>query len=213
MKTIFWNVDTQYDFMRVQDEDGFKGALGLPGAKDIEVNLEALTKYAERKNIKVVNTADWHNKETREISENPDYKTTFPRHCMMGSKGSVFVPATAPSSSYILDWRYADFSPNIVRDMRNITLYKDAFDVFAGSPHTEKVLEIIKPDKAVVYGVATNVCVDFAVIGLRKRGIDVYVPTDAIKEIPGLPLEEVLQNWERNGVKLIKTEDVLEGKI
>ena len=31
MKTIFWNVDTQYDFMR--DDESFKGGLPVSGAR------------------------------------------------------------------------------------------------------------------------------------------------------------------------------------
>lgn len=60
-----------------------------------------------------------------------------------------------------------------------------------------------------MYGVATNVCVDFAVKGLLQRGLQVYVPTDAIKELPGLPLEKVLESWKNEGVQLIRTDEVL----
>jgi len=60
----------------------------------------------------------------------------------------------------------------------------------------------------VVYGVATNVCVNYAVVGLKERGIDVYAVVDAIKELPGLPLKEVLNSWENSGVNLIITEEV-----
>lgn len=203
-RTIFWNVDTQYDFMKPQ------GKLSIPGATEIEGNLEYLTRIAVARGIKTVNTADYHTAESRELSDTPDYKNTFPPHCLMNTKGAEFIDATKPVNPYVIDWKDPTFDPAKVQKHRNIVLYKDEFDVFhpTGAPHTEKVLNELNPQRAIVYGVATNVCVDFAVRGLLKRGVDVYVPTDAIKELPGLPLEAVLDSWKKEGAVLIKTEEV-----
>ncbi|HLC55220.1 MAG TPA: cysteine hydrolase family protein [Candidatus Nanoarchaeia archaeon] len=202
MKTIFWNVDTQYDFMRTGEDGGYKGKLAVLGAQAIEPQLERLTSLAERKNLQVVNTADWHTKDSKELSATPDFKTTFPEHCMIGSYGAEFIPATQPRDPYILDWRDGELHPASVRRSRNIVLYKDHFDIFQGSPHAERVLELLKPERAVVYGVATNVCVNYAVQGLLERHIEVYVPVDAIKELPNLPLDPVLAAWQQKGAKL-----------
>ncbi len=208
--TIFWNVDTQYDFMR--DDEEYHGTLAIPGAQDIENNLETLTWLAEERNLKVVNTADWHTMSSREISLTPDFKSTFPPHCLQGTRGAKYMPATNPVRPYVISWtdeisNFVKFGDGIRRS-RNIVLYKDEFDVFdpRGGPHTDKVLEIIKPDRAIVYGVATNVCVDYAVMGLRQRGVEVYVPLDAIKELPGLPLP--FEKWKEAGVKMIETKNV-----
>lgn len=209
MKTLFWNVDTQYDFMR-SDED-YKGKLAIPGARDIEVNLKLLTQYAKENNLKVVNSADWHHPESEELSDKPNFITTFPEHCMANTFGAEFVPATKPENSYVIDWRDATFKAEEVKRNRNIVLYKDKFDVFTGTRHTNGIVDLLHPEKAVVYGVATNVCVDFAVRGLLERKIEVYVPTDAIKELPNIPLP--YDNWKVLGAKLVTTKDVLEGKI
>ncbi|MBI4147214.1 cysteine hydrolase [Candidatus Woesearchaeota archaeon] len=204
-KTIFWNVDTQYDFMKPD------GKLSVPGATAIEGNLEYLTKIAAVRQITVVNTADYHTPKSKELSDNPDFKITFPPHCMAGTEGAEFIEATKPAKPYIIDWRDASFDPAKVKEHLDIVIYKDNFDVFnvTGAPHTEKVLHELNPRRAIVYGVATNVCVDFAVKGLLQRGLQVYVPTDAIKELPGLPLEKVLESWKNEGVQLIRTDEVL----
>lgn len=206
MKIIFWNVDTQYDFMR--NDKSFKGALPIPDARSIEDKLRELTKLAAKHNIKVVSTADWHTFSSKETSDKPDWINTFPPHCLIDTKGAKYVPATKPRKPYIIDWRQESFNPKKVEAYRNIVLYKDAFDIFQGSPHTEKVLQIIKPDRVIVYGVATNVCVNFAVLGLLERGKEVYVVTDAIKELPIPPLEEILNPWREKGAVLIKTDEV-----
>lgn len=216
MKTIFWNVDTQYDFMR--SDETFRGTLAIPGAREIEGNLEKLTNLAKEKKITVVNTADWHTEESREISKNPDYRETFPTHCIQWTKGAEYVPATGLMKEDVFyvehDIKYwhgyfADLAEELSElEEFDVVIYKDHFDVFQGNPYTNDILKALEPEAAVVYGVATNVCVNYAVLGLLERGIKVYVPTDAIKELPGLPLEEVLSKWKEKGARLIKTEDV-----
>jgi len=211
-KTIFWNVDTQYDFMR--NDEGFKGKLAIPGARDIEGNLEKLTKLAKAINLQTVNTADWHNKDTKEIAADPNFKTTFPEHCIQYTEGARFVPATNPEQPYAIDWqREVGFNPDEYRameyGMRNIVLYKDKFDIFAGNKYADEVLKTINPENVVVYGVATNVCVNYAVLGLLKRRKKVYAVIDAMKELPGCNLEEIFGKWEEKSAMLIKTNEVL----
>lgn len=200
MKTIFWNVDTQYDFMRAN------GKLPIPEAMGIEKNLEKLTLLAKEKNLQVVNTADLHEKTSKELSDNPDFVNTFPEHCMDKTPGADFVSATDPENPYVIDWRDKDFDAEKVRNTRNIVLYKDAFDIFAGNKYADQVVDVIKPDRAIVYGVATNVCVDFAVRGLLERNVEVYVPIDAIKELPNLPLPYNI--WQRDGAVLTTADEV-----
>ena len=201
---FFLDVDTQYDFMRKD------GKLYVPDAEQIEPNLERLTDLAEELGIKVVNTADWHTWKSPEISDMPDYKISFPPHCLQGTRGAQYIRATRPEDPCIISWQHQGYNEQDVLTSREIVIYKDRFDAFdpEGAPFTNSIVKLLKPQRAVVYGVATNVCVDFAVKGLRQRGIEVYVPTDAIKELPALPLDEVLREWQRLGAKLIKTRDV-----
>ncbi len=202
MKTIFWNVDTANDFMYKS------GKLYVNHAETIEDNLYTITKKARKYKKKVVNTGDLHDKDSKELSDNPDYKNTYPEHCMRGTSGADFIKATTPSNPYIIDWKDERFDENKIKSTRNIILYKDHFDIFQGNKHADRVVNLIKPDRAIVYGVATNVCVNYAVLGLLERGIEVYVPIDAIKELPNLPLEEVLDKWKDKGAKLITVNDL-----
>lgn len=200
MTLIFWNVDTQYDFMRKN------GALYVQGAEKIERNLRKLTNLAKDLSIKVINTADWHTEESEELSGKPDFIKTFPKHCMQNTLGAQYIPATAPENPFIMNWMQAAYDPAMVLHNRNLVLYKDKFDVFSGTPHANKVVELLQPKKAIVYGVATNVCVNDAVLGLLERKVQVYVPTDAIKELPNLPLP--YQTWKDKGAILTTTRDV-----
>jgi nicotinamidase/pyrazinamidase len=219
MKTIYWNVDTTFDFMR-NDKD-HKGGLYVSGAERIEGNLESLTQNAARKNITVVNTCDWHTASTKEFSDNPDFVKTFPPHCLMGTKGAEYIPATMPNNPYVVDWKDHELDDELVEESRNIVIRKDAFDVFdtkEGNKFTKDIVDIINPDRVIVYGVATNYCVKFAVDGLLaskdrlKKNIDVYLVTDAVKEIPNETLESIMSGYKDKGVKLITTAQALELK-
>ncbi len=73
---LFWNVDTQVDFMKAS------GKLYVQDAETIEPVLAQLTSLAEKHNIIVVNSCDYHNENTLELSDTPDFVKTFPPHCM-----------------------------------------------------------------------------------------------------------------------------------
>lgn len=209
MKTIHWNVDTQYDFMR--DDKSFKGNLPVEGARGIEETLSELTRYARDNSRQIVNTGDWHNEDSEEISDEPDYQTTFPEHCMQNTKGAKFVPATRPRNPYVVDWQNGAIDETALLETPEVVLYKDHFGIFQGNKHADRVVQLLDPDRVVVYGVATNVCVHYAVEGLLDRGKEVYVVTDAIKELPGLPLEEVLRGWENKGATLLTANEYMNG--
>ena len=202
-KIIFWNVDTQRDFM---EKDG---ALYIKNAETIKPNLKKLTEFARENNIFVVNTADFHFPDDKELSDKPDFITTFPPHCMWDSKGHNFIEETAIKGNYsTLDYRQDQETDINVYD-NNIVLTKNKFDVFKGNPHTNQLLDFINPDIVIVYGVATNVCVNCAVLGLKQRGLQVIVIKDAIKELPNLPVKEIYDVWTTRGVAFIDTKDFI----
>ena len=200
-KTIFWNVDTQFDFVEPQ------GKLYVQGAELLKSKWKYLTKFAKETNITVVNTCDWHNPDSNELNESPDFISTFPPHCMANTPGAEFVDETKPEDALDIFWNDdLTLQKKIISESRNIIIRKDVFDVFAGNPFTDKILEIINPQRVIIYGVTTNVCVNDAVVGLSNRAKEVLVIEDAIKELPKIPLP--FENWEKLGVKLIQLKDL-----
>ncbi len=196
-KMIFWAVDCQKDFMNPD------GALYVEGAEKIKPNLKQLTEFAYNNDITVVSTQDYHHFDDEELSDTPDFVNTFPKHCIAGSIGSEFVDEVVPldqeeDDTIILNNPIDHLLINVYS--RNIVIQKNKFDVFTGNPHTELFLDLINPDIVVVYGVATNVCVNCAILGLTKRGIEVIVVKDAIKELPNLPVTEIYEKWDERNV-------------
>jgi nicotinamidase/pyrazinamidase len=203
LNTIFWNVDTQVDFMEPW------GKLYVQDAEKLKPVLNKITKLAKEKSVFVVSTADYHHADSQELSVNPDFKTTFPPHCMAETPGALYISETNPANPVIINWnRGQDIDELIekIQNTREIVIRKDAFDVFAGNPFTDNILQNLNPETVVVYGVTTNVCVNDAVVGLSKRGENVLVVSDAIKELPNLPLP--FEEWSRLGVKLITFNDL-----
>ena len=68
-------------------------------------------------------------------------------------------------------------------------------------------------DEIVVYGVATDICVDLAIMGMIKRGKKVYAVIDAMRGLDKRNADRVIKTWKEKGVRIIKTEDVLRGLI
>lgn len=212
MKRFFYNVDTQKDFMNSD------GGLYVNGAEDIKENLTHLTKYAKTNNIKVINSADYHNMATEEISDNPDFKTTFPMHCMGGSDGANFIEETQLSDPLNIIFKWDNTYSNkliesSVERIREIIITKDKFNVFEGSPHADKIFNYLKAydyTEAYVYGVAGDVCVKHVVDNLLSRNFTVNLILDATASIDINCMEDCLKKWnKKKNFKQLSTSDVI----
>ena len=206
MKFLFMCIDAQKDFINNN------GALYVKGAEEIKLNLKLITELSQKYGITVVNTGDYHNDLSEELSDKPDLKTTFPKHCIMGTIGSEFVEEVMPrmvDRTFYVAPNYAKIvNSNSIVGAKNIVIYKDKFDVFQDNTYAKDIVEFLSPDIVVVYGVATNVCVNYAVQGLISLGRRVTVIVDAIKELPDLPLVDIIHDWKSKGVKLISTDNL-----
>jgi nicotinamidase/pyrazinamidase len=195
---LFWNVDTQIDFVYP------RGKLYVQGAENLRPQWKELTRLAKENSIRVVNTADYHYANSAELDSSPDFVNTFPEHCMAGTRGADYIRETDPEDPVIFDWdKEYLITPELFskKEQRNFIIRKDAFDVFTGNPMTDTILKYLNPDTVVVYGVTTNVCVDAAVKGLAKKVNKVYVVKDAVKELPNIPLP--FESWEKKGVEML----------
>jgi nicotinamidase/pyrazinamidase len=158
-RLIFWDVDTQHDFMRAD------GLLYVPGSEEIAATLGALTTYAHRHGIRIVASADDHVPGHRELSDSPDFLTTFPLHCMRGTPGQRKVPETALRDPLVIQPERqdpADLRRRLAAHRGDVLLLKHWFDVFTNE-NVETVLSAFDPELVVLYGVALDVCDKYAV--------------------------------------------------
>ncbi len=207
-RVIFWDVDTQYDFMHAD------GKLYVPEAERIIGNLERLTDYAHAKGIRIIASADDHVPADAEISDAPDWATTFPPHCMRGTPGQKKIPETGLTDPLVIEPERTDgkaLGERVRGHKGDVLFQKHRFDVFT-NPNVVTVLNVLAPDDIVLYGVATDVCDKAAVEGLleRRPHTRLFVVTDAVRGIDKDASEQLLKDWGDEGVRLVKTKEVVE---
>src|SRR2546422_4980511 len=84
--------------------------------------------------------------------------------------------------------------------------------LFRSNENVPTVLDVLAPDDIVLYSVATDVCDKAAVEGLleRRPHTRLFVVTDAMKGIDKDVSEQLLKDWGDEGVRLVKTKEVVE---
>ena len=203
---VFWDVDTQVDFMRPD------GKLYVDGAETIVANLRALTDFAHGNGIRIVASSDNHDPGDDELSEVPDFVESFPPHCLRGTEGQARIPETALQDVLVVEPE--DSAVEVVRRVQNhsgdILFHKHYFDVFT-NPSAGPVVEALEIDEVVLYGVALDVCNRYAVEGLllRHPGVAITVVSDAVRAINEDGREALLNSWRRRGVGLVDAAGVV----
>lgn len=203
--TVFWDVDTQFDFMRPE------GKLYVAGAEEIIEKVSQVRKFALENGFSVIADIDWHSTDDNEISETPDFKQTFPPHCMAGSPGGERV-------GYLGDLpiEYVEIDPmaeNAVRklidkDQFHIVIRKRGVDVFE-NPNTDMLVHLVSPKAVVVFGVALDFCVYYVLQGLAKHAdIKLSLLKDAVKGLQTRPEQEVFNELEHMGVEITELSDI-----
>ena len=207
---IFWDVDTQHDFM---DADG---RLSVSGAELIKPKLAQLTEYAHAHGIQIVASSDDHELEHAEIAETPDFSDTFPPHCMRGTVGAGKIAETALVSPLVIE-PIAVLHETLVRTLSShagdVLLRKHRFDVFS-NPNTSTLIEAWDPTEIVIYGVSLDYCVKFALDGLIDVGIPtIHLVLDATKPIVPGAVDALVARWMKQDVRIVTTDDVVCGRI
>jgi nicotinamidase/pyrazinamidase len=199
MKRLLWDVDTQVDFIDAN------GKLAVPEAEARVPAMARLVEWARREGIPHVASADDHELTDPEISESPDYADTFPPHCLRGTRGADKIAATEQTDPVPLG---ATEVPEQWLRGREFLIHKKHFDVFT-NPNTERLLEHFEPDEIVLFGVATDICNDAAIKGLRKRGYDVTFVEDASCGIDDERSQACIVDWQGGGVRIATVDDVV----
>lgn len=208
LTTICWDVDTQVDFMMAN------GKLSVPDAEAIIPNLEKLTDWAHRTGIRIVASADDHDIGHAEITDTPDWKTTFPPHCMRGTPGQLKLAVTGLHNPLLLQPVPLD-SALVAASVRihrgDVLLNKPGTDVFRWNPNAATVLATLAPARIIVYGVATDFCTRLAIEGLARLcpTAKLVIVTDAIRGIDDTTSRALVGSWRAAGHTLATSAEVI----
>ncbi len=198
MRRVLWDVDTQVDFVRAD------GKLAVPGAEQVVPAMERLVASARAVGVPHVASADDHELTDAEISDMPDYETTYPPHCLRGTVGAEKIAATRQLDPVPLGLTTV---PGRWLAGREYLLLKKHFDVFT-NPNAEPLLQLLDPEEVVVFGVATDVCDDAAIRGLRARGRAVTFVEDASRGLDEARTAACLEAWRGLGVRFAAADEV-----
>jgi nicotinamidase/pyrazinamidase len=193
---ILWDVDTQVDFMLPE------GKLYVPGAVDTRPAMARLVGAAREAGIVHVASADDHELTDPEISDEPDFESTYPPHCLRGTRGALKIAETEQHDPLPLG--LTPYPPgllaDLVRDRRELLLLKKSYSVFT-NPSAEALVTILDPDEIVLFGVATDVCNHAAIVGLLDRGRRVTFVEDAARGLSEERVAACTAAWRERGVR------------
>lgn len=178
MTTVFFDVDTQIDFLYPA------GALYVPGAETIVPSIATLNRFAAVNGFAVISTMDAH------AEDDPEFRS-WPPHCVAGTLGQRKPACTL-----------------LERGAQQIFIEKQTFDCFS-NPNLAPLLERLAPERCVVYGVATDICVKFAAFGLLRRGVRVEMVSDAVRGVDAAATERTLADFVAAGGHVVSANHVI----
>jgi nicotinamidase/pyrazinamidase len=196
LKTIFWEVDAQADFMLPG------GKLYVPGAEKTIPNIRRLVTAATEAGALLVSSGDAH------PEGDPEFQR-FPPHCLRGTPGARIIPEGLAKKFCTIPNDASRALPKDVLSFPQIIFEKQTLDVF-DNPHAGELVERLPSDaEYVVFGVVTEFCVRCAAKGLLERGRRVAIVKDAIEALEPEAGRRALDEMKMLGAQLITTDEAL----
>ncbi len=183
MKTVFFDIDTQIDFVYPA------GALYVPGAERILPAVTELNRHAPL----VISTMDAHSE------DDPEFQV-YPHHCVVGTTGQQKPASTLLAGRATI--------PHIPESVLQLILEKQQLDCFS-NPHLRPLLAKLGAERYVVYGVVTEICVRCAALGLLDTGARVELVTDAVKALDEEAAQKMFAAFTAAGGALTTAGEVL----
>ena len=196
---VLWDVDTQVDFMLPA------GKLYVRGAEETIPAMARLVVAAREAGLVHIASADDHELTDTEISDDPDFRTTYPPHCLRGTRGARKIPETEQDDPVPIG--LGDF-PERYLEGREFLLLKKHFDVFT-NPNTDRLVARLGIDEVILFGVATDVCNDAAIRGLLEREVRIRFVEDAARGLDEERTAACIAAWRAGGVAFTTADEVL----
>ena len=182
MKTVFFDIDTQIDFVYPA------GALYVPGAEHLIDKIASLNRHAAKTGAPLVSTMDAHR-------ENDEEFRNWPAHCVAGTVGQQKPAATLLPTRLVIppsDWAER------IDGFEQLILEKRHLDCFT-NPNLEGLLMAFDADRYIVYGVVTEICVKLAAFGLLDRGKHVEIVEDAVGSLDRAKADAMFAEFKARG--------------
>jgi len=188
MRNALLVVDVQQDFVE-------GGSLGVKGGLQVAAMIARHVRHFKYEYQFVVASRDFHEDAPDHISDHPDFQTTWPPHCMIGTQGAGFVPTIQ----------------NLVREKLIQAVvtkgrHEAAYSAFDGlDPRGHKLLDVLKEqrvDQIDICGIATDYCVRASALDARKNQFQVRVLVNLCAPVNEATGQQALEEMKAAGCQL-----------
>jgi nicotinamidase/pyrazinamidase len=191
MKTAFFDIDTQIDFLFPA------GSLYVPGAERLIPALHRLNHYAAAHGIPLVSSMCAH------TEDDPEFKT-WPAHCVTDTVGQLKPAETLLEKRSVIGVAAGGYATD---GAQQILFEKNQLDITT-SPHFIPLVARLAADRYFVYGVVTEYCVRFAALALLETGKPVSLVTDAIQTLNADVSGRMVREFTERGGQLTTVAEV-----
>ncbi|MEZ0108421.1 nicotinamidase/pyrazinamidase [Catenulispora sp. EB89] len=179
-------VDVQNDFCE-------GGSLPVSGGSAVAAGVTGLLAGPDRGGFEhVVATRDWHTDPGAHFAAEPDYVTSWPVHCVAGTKGAEFHP---------------DFDRTHVDEVFSKGAFQAAYSGFEGVDGSDTPLgdwlRTRGVDAVDVVGIATDYCVRATALDAVKLGLRTRLRSDLVAGVAEASTATALAEMSAAGVEIV----------
>jgi nicotinamidase/pyrazinamidase len=189
-KRAFVIVDVQNDFCP-------GGSLAVPGGDEVAREITRwIAEHRSRYEL-VVATMDWHPPPEQvadfsHFSDQPDFRDTWPPHCIQGTRGAELHPDLELPNDAIL-----------VRKGQKSAAYSGFEGTDSSGASLEEVLRKREIAELEVAGLATDYCVEATALDGRRRGFPVTVISSLVAGVDPVTSQQARDRMWLFGVGFI----------
>lgn len=179
-KTALIVVDVQPTFME-------GGGLPVPNGEEVVPIINDLMNEFDY----VITTQDWHIDPGSHISDDPDFKNSWPSHGMAGTTE-------------------AELHPDLIHPLDDLRVKKGQYDAgysgFSGNTEDgctlESILLNLSVKKVFVCGLATEYCVKATALDSQRLGFDTEVLLHASRGVASEDVERAIEEMRASGINV-----------
>ncbi|MBW3620974.1 MAG: isochorismatase family protein [Actinobacteria bacterium] len=189
-RTAFIAVDVQNDFCE-------GGSLAVDGGGDVAHRISTHVRPRREDYAVVVATRDYHVDPGEHFSDDPDFETSWPPHCVVGTAGASFHPEldVVPFEAVFTKGRH-----------------DPAYSGFEGIDHEDTpladYLRARDVQRVAIGGLATDHCVRATALDAVRAGFETVVLLDLVAGVAPETTEAALDELREAGVTLTTTDEL-----
>jgi nicotinamidase/pyrazinamidase len=188
MRNALLAVDLQADFVQ-------GGSLPVPNGMQVCAMIARHIRHFKTEYALVVASRDYHEDPGAHFSSTPDFLTTWPPHCVIGTPGAAFVP---PVANLVREKLIA----TVVSKGRSAAAYS-AFEGLDNRGHPlVDVLKEARIDHIDVCGIATDYCVRQTALDARQNGFQVRILVNLCAAVNEATGQQAIEEMKAAGCQL-----------